>query len=446
MYNTARPSNIGTYKGNARGFRLASLLKLSHTKSHSDKKTTVLRFMVRGLATKQKDAAAAAAAASAAKDATTSSVAVHGAAAIDDGERPPTIKVTSSTENMELHEMPALSPSSDHGVITPRDCAVHAPISPASTTASDSFTIDNRNDDSSSNSGNASGSTTTKLAGATAARSPVDSTAASKAYRSTPWRCGEPPGCIRALSLSPICSRETVDSGAAARTRRGRTASVSTPPKTVRPWGSGRASVGGGSDKRIKVKVLDLEAELGHVRAAAKAPIGEILVDIRQAKRGLKQAADELKAVLAEKEAEVGNRGIVSRSSSINNGAVSACGTGPEAPEENTEQSDTAAVGKAAGVSASARADELGATGEAGDDSEVSAGVRKLEGFVGMAREQLAKMEESADRCVSLCKRLGEFFGEDVKDDGSQSSAHIFQTLVEFLDLLAEAKGAEGLS
>lgn len=428
MFNVVRPANIGTYKGNARGFRLASLLKLSHTKSHLDKKTTVLRFMVRSLATKQKDAAAAAR--SAGDSTTKGSVAeADSAAANDDGEKPPTIKVTSSTDNMELLEMPALSPSSDHGETTPRDRAVHAPISPASTSTNDSFMNDNSNDDCDSR---------------------------GKAYCSTPWQRGEPPGCIRPLSLSTPRARETVDSGAAAQTRRGRPASVSPPPKTARPWGPRRASVAAGGavgwarrervEKRVKVEELDLEAELGHVRAAAKAPIGEILVDIRQAMRGLKQAADELKAVLADKEAELENRGIVGRSSGINGGAVPACGAGQEAPEGNTNQAETAAAEKAAGVSVAARAEGRGATGEAGDDSEVSAGVRKLEGFVGMAREQLGEVEESADRCVSLCKRLGEFFGEDVKDDGSQSSAHILQTLVEFLDLLAEAKGAEGLS
>ncbi|CAN0440798.1 unnamed protein product, partial [Scytosiphon promiscuus] len=44
--------NEGTYQGNACGFRLSSLLKLSHTKSPSDKKTTVLHYIVRNFAAK----------------------------------------------------------------------------------------------------------------------------------------------------------------------------------------------------------------------------------------------------------------------------------------------------------------------------------------------------------------------------------------------------------
>ncbi|CAN0472894.1 unnamed protein product, partial [Hapterophycus canaliculatus] len=53
----------GTYQGNACGFRLSSLLKLSHTKSPSDKKTTVLHYIVRNFAAKERSAAVAAAAA-----------------------------------------------------------------------------------------------------------------------------------------------------------------------------------------------------------------------------------------------------------------------------------------------------------------------------------------------------------------------------------------------
>ncbi|CAN0538710.1 unnamed protein product, partial [Ectocarpus sp. 8 AP-2014] len=45
--------SAGTYQGNACGFRISSLLKLSHTKSHSDKKTTVLHYMVRTFAAKE---------------------------------------------------------------------------------------------------------------------------------------------------------------------------------------------------------------------------------------------------------------------------------------------------------------------------------------------------------------------------------------------------------
>ncbi|CAM9730057.1 unnamed protein product, partial [Discosporangium mesarthrocarpum] len=45
--------NEGTYKGNACGFRLDSLLKLSHTKSQADRRTTVLHFIVRSMAAKE---------------------------------------------------------------------------------------------------------------------------------------------------------------------------------------------------------------------------------------------------------------------------------------------------------------------------------------------------------------------------------------------------------
>lgn len=188
--------------------------------------------------------------------------------------------------------------------------------------------------------------------------------------------------------------------------------------------------------------MLDLEAELGHLRAASKVPIGDIMMDVRQAKRGLKQAKDELQLVLAENERQAAAVAPVDLQN-IGEAENRKEGVEGKGKSESTSQpmKTKDAVAELDGL-----CEEGGGRCENDHKESGDAGVDKLVEFVASAKTRLAAIEESANQCVVLCKSLGEFFGEDVSGDGTQSSAHIFKTLVQFLDLLAEAKQAEGLS
>ena len=282
--------------------------------------------------------------------------------------------------------------------------------------------------------------------------------------------------------------------------------------------GGGGGGGGGGvaRKKTTRVEMLDLEAELGSVRAASKAPVGEILLDVRQARRGLKQAEDELARAVAEEaervkgnktkgkverqtgeEAEVekergneksevqmegrakkvttgrtvegdGGDGEKKLSSALaRRGELSAVSEVLQTPGKSDArgivataaasaamvmaQADGGASGVTCGASAgisggaSARV-TAGVTANAAAGASASdgdgAGVRKLGVFVEEARARLSSIEEKASECVGLCRGLGEFFGEGADE---AQSGHIFRTLVQFLDLLAEAKKSENV-
>lgn len=196
----------------------------------------------------------------------------------------------------------------------------------------------------------------------------------------------------------------------------------------------------------MKVEVLDLEAELGHVQRASKVPLGEILVDVRQAKRGLKQAVEELQLMLEEKEMEGkedggggSSIGLANGTGVLEEGRSSALQT--MAAGSVAVVTTAAVLGGSDDVRSQSRMENI--TGTGGEETD---GIRKLAVFIETAKARLGVVEKTAERCMTLCKDLGELFGEDVKDDGLQSSAHIFRTLVQFLDLLAEAKKVEGLA
>lgn len=223
----------------------------------------------------------------------------------------------------------------------------------------------------------------------------------------------------------------------------------------------------------VRVEGLDLQEELGHVREAAKMAVGEVLVDLRQARKGLRQVKGELQRVRDDEDAKSGEKkehgdgddGTVARA--VGAGAV-VCGGQTDKKATNL----AASVGSAAAAAASAAPGRLSVVEEGSErststtttsssssstcsslplpaeSSETAAGVggtpgvRKLSAFVEKAEVRLLAIERSANACVGLCKDLGEYFGEGA--DEAQSH-HIFRTLVQFLDLLQEAKKAEGL-
>ena len=229
-----------------------------------------------------------------------------------------------------------------------------------------------------------------------------------------------------------------------------------------------------------RVEALDLEADLKHVRAASKVPVGDILVDVRQVRRGLKQVKDELEQVLAEhgkaEEEEEEDKGPREFSSSeagaVATGLQSEVGF-PNVPEirvsaaseeparsivtpapsmvegggaANYSPNNPAVVKrhderKARVASVSSGGDEIrGAGAEAKTRRGRQLGVRKLERFAEDATGRLSSIEAEATECVARCKGLGEYFGEGADE---AQSAHIFSTLVQFLDLLIEAKKVE---
>ncbi|CAN0182751.1 unnamed protein product, partial [Laminaria digitata] len=347
----------GTYQGNACGFRLASLLKLSHTKSHAEKKTTVLHYMVRSMAAKETAATAAAAAAAAAKD-------------------------------------------------------VVAISSPAGTLADSSGVV--------------------------------------------AWPGGAPPGCRGGGSSSGTGEQRTtlvarqgkgagatgsrgaaLTGGAAGAVGTGAGGDGGSGGGTGSGTRGGRGGGSGGGSKRTKVltrvDMLDLEAELGSVRAASKVPVGEILLDVRQARRGLKQAEDELARAVAEEEEKVKARVEGKAQQTKTKGNVGA-------QTEAEMEMENRTTGGEKGTSDGGEKEKKLSSGGPSNGAD-GAGVRKLGVFVEEARIRLSSIEQRASECVGLCKGLGEFFGEGADE---AQSGHIFRTLVQFLDLLEEAKKAEG--
>ncbi|CAM9497960.1 unnamed protein product, partial [Ectocarpus sp. 12 AP-2014] len=347
--------NEGTYQGNACGFRISSLLKLSHTKSHSDKKTTVLHYMVRTFAAKERAAAAIAAATAAA-----------------------------------------------------------SPSAPGKTLKS---------------------------------KTPPRSTA--EKQRSAAWPGGAPPGC-RGSGMSGGGTRASrvrrevsgTSSGAASPGAGASQRGAVTPGRggsavransyLLRAGGKRRGS-SAAAVELTRVEALDLESELKHVRQASKTPVGEIMMDVRQARKGLRQAKEELDRTLVEEEKK--------KEETKGAGASAAGGGAAKAaasrPSEVSERSCSSSLSPAARGSSSS---SLSSGGEI--EGGTSAGVRKLAAFVDEAEARLSSIEQRASACVGLCKGLGEFFGEG--DDEAQS-AHILRTLVDFMDLLEEAKKVEGL-
>ncbi|CAM9158805.1 unnamed protein product, partial [Ectocarpus sp. 13 AM-2016] len=349
--------NEGTYQGNACGFRISSLLKLSHTKSHSDKKTTVLHYMVRTFATKERSAAAATAAATAAA----------------------------------------------------------SPSPPGKTLKS---------------------------------KTPPRSTA--EKQRSAAWPGGAPPGC-RGSGMSGGGTRASkvrrevsgtssgaASPGAGASQRgavtpgRGGSAVRANSGYLLRAGGKRRGS-SAAAVELTRVEALDLESELKHVRQASKTPVGEIMMDVRQARKGLRQAKEELDRTLVEEEKK--KEETKGAGASANGGGAAKAAA--SRPSEVSERSCSSSLSPAASGSSSS---SLSSGGEI--EGGTSLGVRKLAAFVDEAGARLSSIEQRASACVGLCKGLGEFFGEG--DDEAQS-AHILRTLVDFMDLLEEAKKVEGL-
>ncbi|CBN80077.1 Formin-like 3 [Ectocarpus siliculosus] len=342
--------NEGTYQGNACGFRISSLLKLSHTKSHSDKKTTVLHYMVRTFAAKERAAAAAAS--------------------------PP-----------------------------------------------------------------ASGKT---LKSKTPPRSSAEK------QRSAAWPGGAPPGC-RGSGMSGGGTRASgvrrevsgtssgaASPGAGASQRgavtpaRGGSAVRANSGYLLRAGGKRRGSPAA-AVQLTRVEALDLESELKHVRQASKTPVGEIMIDVRQARKGLRQAKEELDRTLVEEEKKKEETKGVG-ASAAGGGAAKAAASRPSDVSERSCSSSLSPAARGSSSSSLSREGEI----EGGS----SAGVRKLAAFVEEAEARLSSIEQRARACIGLCKGLGEFFGEG--DDEAQS-AHILRTLVDFMDLLEEAKKVEGL-
>eukprot|EP00903_Cladosiphon_okamuranus_P016298 g15030.t1 len=393
--------NEGTYQGNACGFRISSLLKLSHTKSPSDKKTTVLHYIVRTIAAKEKSAAAAAATATT-TTAATATAADAGAADLEAVAATPAGK-TSATS-------PASSKSPPDRA-TPR----RKPRS----------------------------------------RSPVEKNA---------WPGRAPPGC-RGSGSGSGGTRPSLSGG-----RRGAQVGGRAGTSTLRGGGGRR----GAAADLVRVEGLDLQEELEHVREAAKTPVGEILMDLRQARKGLRQVKGELQRVLDDKAkerqganddgkgaaaAEAGAVAIAAAvrgeemkgesnpaaasAGSVTPAAAAAAPTRLSAVSEGSERSTSTSTASSSSPSSSSLPLPAKSSETANEERPAAPpGVQKLSAFVEKAEVRLSAIERSANACVVLCKDLGEYFGEGA--DEAQSH-HIFGTLVQFLDLLQEAKKVEGL-
>lgn len=207
----------------------------------------------------------------------------------------------------------------------------------------------------------------------------------------------------------------------------------------------------------VRVEGLDLQEELEHVREAAKTPVGEILMDLRQARKGLRQVKGELQRVLddeakkregdgKEAAAEVAAAGAVEGGAKRREAAAGGDSAAPptrlSVVSEGSERSTVTSSSSSSSASLSLSPPAESSDAADGEESATSPGVRKLSAFVEKAEVRLSAIERSANACVGLCKDLGEYFGEGA--DEAQSH-HIFGTLVQFLDLLQEAKKVEGL-
>lgn len=210
------------------------------------------------------------------------------------------------------------------------------------------------------------------------------------------------------------------------------------------------------------------------MREAAKMPVGEILMDLRQARKGLRQAKGELQRVRDDEAAKMRENG---GDADGNDAGAAAAEAGVAVGRKKKEaQTNLAGASRAASATAAAAPTRLSVVSEGserststtasssssssslspaaaaadpfrsaeGEEAVAAAppGVRKLSAFVEKAEVRLSSIERSANKCVGLCKDLGEYFGEGA--DEAQSH-HIFRTLVQFLDLLQEAKKVEGL-
>lgn len=258
------------------------------------------------------------------------------------------------------------------------------------------------------------------------------------------WQGGAPPGCRGNGSGG---TRPSPSSG-----RRGAAGRAVT--STLRGGGSRR----GAAAVLVRVEGLDLQDELRTVREAAKIPVGEILMDLRQARKGLRQVKGELQRVLADeaKKGESGGGAAGAGAGAVVGGekrngatdtaaAASAASAAAAAPKrlsvvsEGSERSMSTSTSSSSSSSLALPAEpSCSAEGEGGDPP----GVRKLSAFAEKAEVRLSSIEREASACVGLCKDLGEYFGEGADE---VQSHHIFRTLVQFLDLLQEAKKVEGL-
>lgn len=268
--------------------------------------------------------------------------------------------------------------------------------------------------------------------------------------RSAAWPGGAPPGCLgsgasgggtRASGVRREVSGTS--SGAASPGAGASQRGVATPTRGGSAVRANSGYLRAGSKRRgssaaavalTRVEALDLESELKHVREASKTPVGEIMMDVRQARKGLRQAKEELDRTLVEEEQRKGETKGAATSAAGGGATKSAAKRPPGASEKSCSFSLSPA---ATGSSSSS----LSSGGES-EDGGGSAGVRKLAAFLEDAEARLSSIEQRASACVGLCKGLGEFFGEG--DDEAQS-AHILRTLVDFMDLLQEAKKVEGL-
>ncbi|CAM9847131.1 unnamed protein product [Choristocarpus tenellus] len=188
--------------------------------------------------------------------------------------------------------------------------------------------------------------------------------------------------------------------------RSGRSSAVKIGRSSV-PSGGG----GGGRGRSVREKAatrvesLDLEAELGNIRSASKVTVAEIVQDLRQLERGLKEVKAELR--------------------SMGKDQLEMCGRGGRKGS-----------GAGSGIEKEGVGDGLSVAGNG------EAGRRKLEAFVEASAKELEVLGECGERAVARCKDVGEYFGEGANEG---QSSHIFGTLVSFLDLLEAAKKVEGV-
>lgn len=359
--------HTGTYQGNARGFRLASLLKLSHTKSPTDKRTTVLHYIVRSVAAKEL-----------APLTSTSAVIVTG----------------NEEGNGNAKAAPPSSKESKN----------------------DLCVAENRENSA------AAGDSLLCVRGV--------SSVVSEPVLAKP----EAGLALKRCTSAPKFGCGGVMTARLEEMRHQNTSSLTVKCSTVR---SGR----GRSRPRLsRADALDLEAELEHVRAASKVPVGDTLVDVRQARRGLKQVRDELELVLAEEEEyaldEERLRGVKGGEGTTGTSKSTLSVTGEV---RMVDAGHNNGIGRKAFLDMTAVRVTTGSIGGR-DGGGRRLGIQRLESFVEEAGERLSAIEAEASECVARCKGLVEFFGEG-KDEAQ--SAHIFSTLIQFLEILTEAKKVE---
>lgn len=367
VFSIVSVPHTGTYQGNARGFRLASLLKLSHTKSPADKRTTVLHYIVRSVAAKE--------------------LALPTSTAVTGNEE--------GNGNAEATLLLSTESKNDLCMAENRDNSAAAGVH---------------------------GDSVVCVRG--------NSSVVSEPALANP----EIGFALKRCTSAPKIGGGGVMTAKPEEMRRRNTSSLTVRCPTV-------IGARGRSRPRLsRVEALDLEAELEHVRAASKVPVGDILVDVRQARRGLKQVKDELELVRAEEKecALDGERSQEAREGEGKTG-TSKSTLSVTGEVRMVDAGHSSGIGRKASSNLTA-AGVTTVSGEGRDGGARRLGIQRLERFVEEAGGRLSAIEAEASDCVARCKGLVEFFGEG-KDEAQ--SAHIFSTLVQFLEVLTEAKKAE---